>query len=1213
MAELDFRTLGKTSKKKKSPLEAVNQMMGTTTSSSGPLRSAPKTEEMALTQGNEAARRTLTGAGVEDQTKVEENRGFLSTLESIANRLDTLGAPTRTTIFKLLFPNDTQDINPLGEMKEAASGKRAFTTSEMMERLGYDNKVARFVFGMIFDILLDPITYVSAGYAKATKVAAADDVFRATAKGVGLGKITEILGTELDDTTRLAYKALSEGKSEAEIAEAGLRAATKAISKGDDALTKNLVHTLTGEGFTRDQAYAKARDLVKELTDPKVIERTTEVLPGITRDPLTIAAGNLPQSVGEQLKTDIFRATAASRGDMGGIKFMGKTIAPIQPSIEGSVGKVLDTTRKLPGAKVLEGMFNPIQPVAASGSTLNSLFAKGFVQDYVNKSAIARNRAVEFARQIVEEVPNVELRNALPFAIEESISKTARKKLFKIYDDLSKYHKMLTDAKAELKIASGEGLPVAEQGVRGVEKQIRELETLAKDIISNSLVGKSGDLYQRRVMANLRKYRRWGLNFSDEEIEKAAHMAEVLRMNAAEQNRWMGLSGMQHTEALGFAVPKGLESAGYIRHMEMANPTAGDMLLGLVGKKGKTAAARQRVIDVIGGQLGFEEGKKLPKGPRHTIPTVPKARASAEQERVYETLTTWFKEGRAPELDVALLGAAKTQKDMLDIAKASFEENVIQVFGRQLGPDEAAKAAMNEAAWSVTRNFVDPTTGKQIQKTQKYAVPLDVYNTFANIQKLTSNDAGLQGFWRAWMSVQNMWKRYATTWNPMFHGRNAFSNYTMAVLGDPRLGDPKNWTVAGAVMQDYMRGNLKKIYTINGQKMKVGDLMAEALSSGAVKGFLSRADIGRATLREVGRMSKPSRVFNPSWIGGGVGEFVEDSSRLAVFLNAKSHMKLDTRAAADLTNQLLYEYAPESLTRWERDVARRFVPFYVWMRRNIPRMVEILVKEPGKVAAFGHAYNNAWATSGLDPNLQPDYMQDLFMMPLPWKDKKGNTVMLNPNVPLQDLQKLGLILGEDEGWNELFGSLTPLVKVPLELMFGKELYFGSELSNIKKRRAPAMIEQMDEKATQYQDLIPVWDAIKQKLGAEYYYDQRSGEKYLAMPSKSVYLFRSLNPWLNNVSKLMDEDPKSARQAMTWISYFTGFKISPWVEPDLKRAKLYKEQTTLDEQLLSLKLTREPTTNQAIEMFNRRSSARRGSSSSKSFDFTTLGKKKGGAK
>src|SRR4249920_780556 len=152
------------------------------------------------------------------------------------------------------------------------------------------------------------------------------------------------------------------------------------------------------------------------------------------------------------------------------------------------------------------------------------------------------------------------------------------------------------------------------------------------------------------------------------------------------------------------------------------------------------------------------------------------------------------------------------------------------------------------------------------------------------------------------------------------------------------------------------------------------------------------------------------------------------------------------------------------LTKFERNTMRRLIPFYSWMRKAIPLVVESLVMKPGRAMVIPKAFYNFAVANGVDPDtlsnpfpsdqLFPSWLLDNNLGPqwrggLPGVPGTGGQYPnryhgFNPGDPITDITSNALGAHPD---NFLAGSLTPFLKIPIEEKTGKILGTGSDITN----------------------------------------------------------------------------------------------------------------------------------------------------------------------
>ena len=162
-----------------------------------------------------------------------------------------------------------------------------------------------------------------------------------------------------------------------------------------------------------------------------------------------------------------------------------------------------------------------------------------------------------------------------------------------------------------------------------------------------------------------------------------------------------------------------------------------------------------------------------------------------------------------------------------------------------------------------------------------------------------------------------------------------------------------------------------------------------------------------------------------------VGKRVENTARMTHWLNRMK--KGDSPEAAALSaKRYLFDYA--ELTEFERDVMKLTLPFYTWMRKNVPLQITEMVRNPGRYGAMTgkpigaiESLSEEWSELPT-----PDYFEEIHAVRMPkefaemmqkfnerfddaFTRLSGNPQVtesglqptyVNPNFPFQDLNRL---------------------------------------------------------------------------------------------------------------------------------------------------------------------------------------------------------------
>ena len=218
--------------------------------------------------------------------------------------------------------------------------------------------------------------------------------------------------------------------------------------------------------------------------------------------------------------------------------------------------------------------------------------------------------------------------------------------------------------------------------------------------------------------------------------------------------------------------------------------------------------------------------------------------------------------------------------------------------------------------------------------------------------------------------IMGLYTKSLTWWKanaliaPGYHFRNMFSNISLNYLGD--VTNPKWYKDAFNLQRKYFLSPK----SLSKAERKVLDEMAR---EGVLRrGFFS-ADLQRTfydVFHKPKWFSKDAKKVmlgdNPVGALFGtrghfpklnfvVGEEVEANARIAHYL-AKRAKGFDPKQAGLSVKKFLFDYA--DLSEFERKIMKNVIPFYTFMRKNIPLQMETLLKRPGKQAVWAKLVNS---------------------------------------------------------------------------------------------------------------------------------------------------------------------------------------------------------------------------------------------------------------
>ena len=442
-------------------------------------------------------------------------------------------------------------------------------------------------------------------------------------------------------------------------------------------------------------------------------------------------------------------------------------------------------------------------------------------------------------------------------------------------------------------------------------------------------------------------------------------------------------------------------------------------------------------------------------------------------------------------------------------------------------------------------------------------------------------------------SIQNIWKAYATAVNPGFHMRNFYSNWWNVGLGFGAEGlSPARHHFTGKVYKAIRSGSDEAMEDLKGVEWvsKSGEIIngrefaEQAVRHGAMDiGQEGAIDVAGGAFKPTTKLSFDPRKkatytktldpFSPDnlLIRGGrrAGSRIEGHARLTAFLNGWIETS-NWDEAGMLMKKYLFDYG--DLSDVEKKYLKRVMPFYSWTRKNIPLQVAGLLTQPGKYAGVQKAMRAMHDASNLDESNTPGYFKALSAFPIPGLEMGGKPQFLNPNLPFQDLNKIGLptslsLGGIKEGLgvtaDAALGMLSPAIKIPLELETKEEMFSSRNMYPTagKKVQANPFLQDTLMK-------IPgVGNILKDAMGAEEINAYWNPDvRTIGVSPGADYLTRQI-PFLANLGKQWaamtpKEDSAPGKDIPNLLSTLLGIKVMPYDQEQERKSVAYENKQRL---------------------------------------------------
>ena len=315
-----------------------------------------------------------------------------------------------------------------------------------------------------------------------------------------------------------------------------------------------------------------------------------------------------------------------------------------------------------------------------------------------------------------------------------------------------------------------------------------------------------------------------------------------------------------------------------------------------------------------------------------------------------------------------------------------------------------------------------------------------------------TGDKATKAFLKGYDNLLNFWKGSVTGWFPAFHTRNfiggAFNNWLAGL-------NPKYYAMGVELQKDLKKGGNKIWISSAGESFTSNQLIKIIKETGAINqpGMID-------VMKEVEDIVSPSVFKKLGNAPKNVMEAVENNLRIPLFMDRFLGRGYSAADSAKDVFKFHFDYTPEGLTNFERNWMRRIIPFYTWTRNNIPLQIEQMVKQPGKYAVFPKLQDDIGGKIGEEEFQDlPEWMKEMLVIRV--GEQGGNALWLQLNLPLEDISDLPV---DSRGVKNLVSMMSPILKLPLELVTNKNLFFGTDIVNPdlpKEFQTAKTIKQLD--------------------------------------------------------------------------------------------------------------------------------------------------------
>lgn len=383
-----------------------------------------------------------------------------------------------------------------------------------------------------------------------------------------------------------------------------------------------------------------------------------------------------------------------------------------------------------------------------------------------------------------------------------------------------------------------------------------------------------------------------------------------------------------------------------------------------------------------------------------------------------------------------------------------------QLVGKNISHFEVTDKQLGDIMHKIENGLITLSKGKKVNiYTQGYNMDKTVYNMLNRYtkaqMKIMQND--LLNLYDGFLTK---FKVLNTIINPGFHGQNAPSNMFQSFLAIGanafnlhrlkkafniiRTGDPNQTITLGGKTYTYkeMRRIFQEYNVIDNtfyndfKYTKEADNFTESqLRDVSMEDFNNffKNDFkgGLSFLNPVADLAnKPFKYM------GLLGSSIEGTQRANLFMSCLD-MGYDFRESVEMVNKYLFDYG--DLTNQEQQIFKRIIPFYSFLRKNVPMELEAMLEQPHKFVNTRRTFDTISRMSEdyIPADERNEYRDTDIQIPVPID---GSYYGLSDNMPYTQFEKWTDI-------NKAVGQTSPLVKLPIELATRRYAYTGMDIDS----------------------------------------------------------------------------------------------------------------------------------------------------------------------
>lgn len=378
------------------------------------------------------------------------------------------------------------------------------------------------------------------------------------------------------------------------------------------------------------------------------------------------------------------------------------------------------------------------------------------------------------------------------------------------------------------------------------------------------------------------------------------------------------------------------------------------------------------------------------------------------------------------------LAEAEVIRETKDIRK--LEKRIDKVEGRMTRIMSRNIAESGNPLMKQVRKDMSEALQLQVRmlSNETYA-PNAIVHALTDMTKLVGDPTGVDSMLRYLDKVTNVWKAQAIA-RPGFHFRNYMGGLINNWLGEveprhykgfvQRFGPYRAAALQGASHEEALAAVAKKF----GQDdaLRIASIVEAGITSGG-----QAAETKLLSQAHRGNLNPFSTSFKLYQKNSAVMVDIENVLRGTM---AWDRLAKGYDMDSVISDVARYHFEYDDLSRFERNVVRRVVPFYTWTRKNLPLQIERALENPRGFTHYMSVKRSVEEVTQDEP-VVPNWFNGQLPIRLPFA-VGGTAQYLKVDAPFKNL---GIPQGSGP-MGALLSQANPIFKTPIEMYAGQKFF-----------------------------------------------------------------------------------------------------------------------------------------------------------------------------